>query len=213
MNNITTINTENVNDVIAELNEAFYDIPFENSRFQTENFVIAGSITPARAYRSIGLRMMSKVEALREAKYARLKMDIDIEELQEKIANPETNKFDRRRAELDIQQKLEGLPYTDKLINDAVTELNSLYGHFKALPRYTREEFEEEERVHFEQRLQRQIAGQDGARESLMNMNHDMNNITGFEHNFLLTGEKKLANLLAKPTTENVLSINSTETN
>lgn len=210
MNNIITISQDNVNDVITELNEAFYDIPFENSKFQTDNFVIAGSITPARAYRSIGLRMMSKVEALREAKYARLKMDIDIEELQEKIANPETNKFDRRRAELDIEQKLEAIPYTDKLINDAVVELNQLYVHFKALPKYTREEFEEEERTHFEQRLQRQITGQDGARESLMNMNHDIQNIQGFEENFLLTGEKKLANLLEKPSsteTNNVLSI------
>lgn len=140
--------------------------------------------------------MMSKVEALREAKFSRLRMEIDIEELQEKIANPETNKFDRRRAELDIQQKLEGLPYTDKLINDAIVELNQLYSHFKALPKYTREEFEEEEQFHFEQRLQRQIAGQDGARESLTNMTHDIQNIKGFEQNFLLTGETKLQNLL-----------------
>jgi hypothetical protein len=202
MNNIITISQDNVNDILTELNEAFYDIPFENSKFQTDNFVIAGSITPARAYRSIGLRMMSKIEALREAKYSRKRMEIDIEELQEKIANPETNKFERRRAELDIEQKLESLPYADKLINDAVVELNYLYEHFKALPKYSREEFESEESIHFEQRLQRQIAGQDGARESLMNMNHDIQNIRGFEQNFLLTGERQLANLLEKPTKE-----------
>jgi hypothetical protein len=210
MNSITTINTENVNDIIAELNEAFYNIPFENSQFQTENFVIGGSITPARAYRSIGLRMMSKLEALREAKYSRLRMDIDIEELQEKIANPETNKFDRRRAELEIQQKTEGLTYSNKLINDAVVELNQLYEHFKALPKYSREEFENEESIHFEQRLQRQLAGADGARESLMNMHQDIQNIRGFEENFLLTGERQLANLLEKPAeTVNTLTLNT----
>jgi hypothetical protein len=210
MNSITTINKDNVNDIIDEINTAFYDIPFENSQFQTENFVIAGSITPARAYRSIGLRMMTKLGALREAKYSRLRMDIDIEELQEKIANPETNKFDRRRAEIDIQEKLESLPYTDKLINDAVVELNQLYEHFKALPKYSREEFETEEGIHFEQRLQRQLAGQDGARESLMNMHQDMQNIRGFEENFLLTGERQLANLLEKPPeTVNTLTLNT----
>ncbi|MEM2159361.1 MAG: hypothetical protein QXN55_00190 [Candidatus Nitrosotenuis sp.] len=199
-NEISTVTTENVNDVIEELNKAFYDIPFENSAFQTENFVIAGSITPARAYRSIGLRMMTKLNALREAKYSRMRMDIDIEELQEKINNPNTSKFDRRRAEIDIQEKLESLPYTNKLINDAITELNLLYAHFKALPKYTREQFEKEEAVHFEQRLQRQIQGKDGAVESLINMQHDIKNILGFEENFKLTGENDVLKLLETPT-------------
>jgi hypothetical protein len=102
------------------------------------------------------------------------------------------------RAELDIQEKLEGLPYTDKLINDAVTELNLLYAHFKALPKYSRDEFELEERFHFEQRLQRQIEGKDGARESLINMQHDIQNILGFEENFKLTGENNILKLLEK---------------
>jgi hypothetical protein len=195
---LNCVTTDNVNDVIKELNEAFFDIPFENSAFQTENFVIAGSITPARAYRSIGLRMMTKLNALREAKFHRLRMNIDIDELQEKINNPDTNKFDKMRAELDIQEKLEGLPYTDKLINDAVTELNLLYAHFKALPKYSRDEFELEERFHFEQRLQRQIEGKDGARESLINMQHDIQNILGFEENFKLTGENNILKLLEK---------------
>lgn len=194
---ISQVTTENVNDVIDELNQAFYDIPFENSQFQTENFVIGASITPARAYRAIGLRMSSKLNALREAKYSRLRMDIDIEELQEKVNDPNTNKFDKRRAELDIQEKLEGIPYTDKLINDAVTELNILYKHFKALPKFTRDEFEVEEKLHFEQRLQRQLMGGNGAQESLMNMSTDYNNILGFEENFLLNGEKDVYKQLA----------------
>ena len=92
-----TIDQSNADDVINEINEAFFDIPFENSEFQTENFVIAASITPERAYRAIGLRLQSRLRALQEAKFGAAKEDIDIEELEAKIADPNTNNFDRRR--------------------------------------------------------------------------------------------------------------------
>ena len=59
-------------------------------------------------------------------------------------------------------------------MNDALTELNILYHHFKALPRYTREQFEQGERQHFEVKLQRQAVGMQGALEALENMNTDM---------------------------------------
>jgi hypothetical protein len=170
MTNTALITLDTVNDVVDELQTAFHDIPFENSDFQNENFVIAAQITPERAYRAIGLRMFSKIQALKEAKYGRLKEDIDIEELQAKIADPATSSFDVRRAELDIQQKLENRDYTNKLINDAIHELNLLYTHFNALPKFTREQFESGERSHFEQRLQRQMQGIQGASESLSNM-------------------------------------------
>lgn len=171
---IQTVTNENVNDVLTQVQEAFYDIPFENSQFQTEAFVLAANVTPERTYRSIGLRMHSKLQAVLEAKYARAKEDIDIEELQEKIDNPDTNKFERRRAQLEIEFKLANRPYTDKLMNDALTELNILYSHFKSLPRYTREQFELGEKSHFEVKLQRQAVGMVGAIEALENMNTDL---------------------------------------
>lgn len=182
-NAISTIavTEENYVDIIREIEDAFFDIPFENSAFQTEAFVVAAQITPARAYRAIGLRMQTKLRALEEAKYGRMKDDIDIEELYEKINDPTTSKWDKKRAEIDIQQKLAGRRFADKLINDALQELTVLYKHFKALPRYTREEFEQEERIHFEQRLQRQVAGIEGAKESIVNMIDDMRSIDAFE--------------------------------
>ena len=177
MSDTALITTDTVNDVLNELNIAFKDIPFENSDFQNTNFVVAAQITPERAYRAIGLRMFSKIQALKEAKYGRLKEEIDIEELQAKIANPDTSSFDVRRAELDIQQKLENRSYTDKLIGDAIHELNLLYTHFKALPKYTRDEFEAGEENHFTQRLHRQLQGVSGAAESLTNMTTDVANL------------------------------------
>ena len=178
------VTEENIKSVIQELEDAFFDIPFENSAFQTEAFVIAAQITPERAYRSIGLRMNAKLRALNEAKFGRMKEDIDIEELREKIDDPDTSKWDRMRHEIDIQQKLSNRTFTDKLINDALTELNVLYGHFKTLPKFTRAQFEQGEQRHFEQRLQRQISGISGARESMVNMIDDRRAIGEFEQNY-----------------------------
>jgi hypothetical protein len=187
MNNDVSVSvtTENYKSVIDEIESAFFDIPFENSEFQTNAFVVASQITPARAYRAIGLRMHSKLRALEEAKFGRMKEDIDIEELQEKIQDPNTSKWDRMRAEVDIQQKISSRRFTDKLINDALAELNVLYSHFKVLPKYTRSQFEQEEQFHFTQRLNRQLQGVQGASESLTNMSLDTQLISSFETNYM----------------------------
>lgn len=185
MTTAVMISEENVSDVLAEVQQAFFDIPFENSAFQTENFVIASQITPERAYRAIGLRMHNRIQALLEAKYGRAKEDIDLEELQAKIDNPETSVFDRRRAQLDVEYKLANRKYTDKLINDAICELNILYKHFKSLPKYTRAEFEQGELQHFEERLTRQVRGISGAQESLVNMHNDFGLIKAYEDQVL----------------------------
>lgn len=168
MKNLVT--AENTDDVIKEIEDAFYDIPFENSQFQTEHFVINAQLTPERAYRAIGLRMHNRLRALREAQFSRMREDVDIDELRAKLKLSETNKFDKRRYEIDIQEKLANRAYTDKLINDAIKELNVLYHHFKRLPRFTREQFEAAEHEYFAASLQRQLSGIVGAAESLENM-------------------------------------------
>ena len=190
-NQIQAVTQESVSAVLQEMQTAFYDIPFENSQFQTENFVLAAQVTPERVYRAIGLRMHSKVQAVLEAKHARAKEDIDIEELQAKIDNPDTSEFDRRRAQLDIDFKLANRPYTDKLMNDALTELNILYSHFQKLPRYTREQFELGERKHFDIKLNRQLTGVQGAAEALVNMGQDMPALTVQEQEFQALIENK----------------------
>ena len=173
MNDLTVIS----DDVITEIQTAFYDIPFENSDFQNANFVLAAQITPARAYRAIGLRMSSKLRAIQELKFSRQIEDIDIEELREKIANPDTSSFDRRRAEIEINKKLSSTEYTDKLLNDAIHDLNYMYAEFKKYPRYTREQFEAEESQHFTESLGLQInSNGNGALQSLTNMEHCKSN-------------------------------------
>ena len=182
---ITKITLENSTDVVREIEEAFYDIPFENSQFQTENFVISSQITPERAYRAIGLRMHAKLRALNEAKFGRMKEEIDLDEIEHKLQDLTLNQFDRRRELIKREEILSRRQWTDKLINDAISELNVLYKHFKALPKYTRQQFEQGEHLHFTQRLNRQALGLEGAKESLINMNEDVHAITNYEKQFL----------------------------
>ncbi len=197
----TAITLQNSPDIIREIEQAFYDIPFENSQFQMEHFVIAAQITPERAYRSIGLQMMNKLQALNSAKFVKMKQNVDLDEIEHRLQDPALNEFDKRREEIKKQEILESQSWNDKLINDTLITLNILYSHFKQLPKYTREEFEQGEKLHFEQKLNRSLLGIEGPKESLINMNED---ITALK--YLQT---KLANLL-NPSQEELKNITQT---
>ena len=67
-------------------------------------------------------------------------------------------------------------------MNDAIDELNILYGHFQKLPRYTRAQFEHGEQKHFEIKLARQLQGVAGAQEAIANMVDDLPNIIKLEN-------------------------------
>lgn len=162
--------TTNPESILKEIEEAYAGIPFGNSDFQNRAFVLAAQITPARAYRQIGLRMFDRIQSIKELRYNRAKEDIDIDEKWALIASPDASIYDKRRAELDIQQILDRRNYQDKLLADAITELECLYAEFRRLPRYTREQFEAEERDHFELRLRRQCQIGEGPQASLADM-------------------------------------------
>ena len=179
----TSITVANVPDVLKELEEAFYDIPFENSNFQNQMFVVAAQQTPARAFRAVGLRMFAKIRAIKEASFGIKLQDIDIAENAHKMCLESTSVFDKQRLEIENQKLLESRKWTEKLFNDAIQELNCLYQEFNKLPKFTREGFEAEERVHFQSMLQRHAQGITGAQESLENMNQDVFNLSGLVEN------------------------------
>lgn len=182
----TSITTYNAEDVIKEVEEAYFDIPFDNTDFQTENFVIAAAITPERAYRSIGLRMYSKLQVVRSHIYNNKLLDIEVEELKAKLDDINTSEFDKRRIVLKLQKIEDEAFFQKKLLNDVITELNLLYKHFKALPKYTKEQFEAGERRHYLERLNRQAIGLNGGQESLINMVDDINAMLKFEEDVKL---------------------------
>lgn len=163
-----------ISDVLTELEGAFFDIPFENSDFQNQNFVIAAQLTPARAYRAIGLRMFAKLRAVKEHLYNVQLADIEIEEKEYRMGQEGTSTFDKRRLVVEIAKARDGRSWANKLLNDALRELDCLYAEFKKYPQYTREQFEAEERAHFQARLEHQLrANGNGAVESLLNMQED----------------------------------------
>lgn len=174
-------NIQHTNAALEEIEQAFFDIPFENSNFQNEAFVLASQITPERAYRALGLRMHAKLQALRQNLFAERKRDIQLGELREKLESPDVSKWDKLRAQVEIEEIESSISFTEKLKNDAVVELESLYKHFKALPRYTREQFEAAEHNHFHEKLMRQASGVNGAAESLINMREDIRALTQYE--------------------------------
>lgn len=176
--NIKTI--EHVNLILDEIHEAFFDIPFDNSAYQTEVFVLAASITPERAYRSIGLRMSAKIRALQESQHTLAEHQIDVDETTEKIAAGKLDKFEIRREKIKQEKAIIGLQFSSKLVNDSIIELNILYKHFKALPKFTREQFEAGERRHFTERLTRQHS-LSGDQQSLINMDEDTQALLSFE--------------------------------
>ena len=164
---------EKVQGILDEINNASKEIPFGNSRFQNINFVLQGEITPARAYRHCLLRLNNRLNALKEAYYNLQLENIDIEEMQEQIET--ADKFEKRRLEIKIEQKQTNRIITQKMVDDCIIEINDLYGAFTNLPKFTREEFELEEKEHFKLKLARDVSlaafgGASGALQSLDNM-------------------------------------------
>lgn len=173
---INVIDVSEVGNVLTRLEDAYFDIPFENSDFQNRAFVMASQQTPGRAYRAIGLRMFAKIRAIKEYLIQKERNAIDIEEKEAKIADPATSEFDRRRLRLDIIQIEEGRKWGEKLLNDALRELTCLHQEFVKFPQYTRESFELEEQTHFQAKLTRALQAQ-GPQESLLNMTHDLSQL------------------------------------
>jgi len=169
MKQLTLENTD-TEQALSDLEERFFEIPFENSDFQNKNFIIQGQHTPARAYRAIGLKMFSKLNAIKELKFGREMEDVDIEEHEWVIANSE-DRFAVKRAAINIRKLESGRGYTNKLLNDAIAELNFLHNELQKYPQYTKETFEAEERLHYSKSMEVQInSGGDGAKQSLHNM-------------------------------------------
>lgn len=150
-----------------ELYEKCAEIPFENSIYQDEAFVLNTSYTPARAVRNVGLKLSAKVRALRELEFSLERMKIDLDEIKVKLAHRDLTAFDMRRLDVDRRQKLSGISYTEKLCRDALVEVEYLRAVLAKLPTLTRAEFEAQERSYFQQSLGRQCMGMPEAAKSL----------------------------------------------
>ncbi len=161
--------------LLSEIQDSFLSIPFGNSDFQIANFIVNGAQTPHRAFRAVCLSLRDKILTLNEAYYNQLKFQVDLDELQEKIGDPATEKYARRRMEIDYEQKISQQRDNEKLILDAIHEVEFLYSYWQRLPHPTRAEFEAAEEDYFKISLTKQVLGIDGAVGSLENMGYVLN--------------------------------------
>lgn len=193
---MTKLTLQNTESILEEIKEAFFDIPFGNTKFQTEMFVIAAQITPARAYKTIGMQLLVLIESVKSKLYEHEKEQIKLEQLKEEINSGELNKYEQKIKEIDLKIKENEIDSHKKYLNDAIHEMNVLYAHLQKFPKYTREEFEAQEYLYFEQSLQRQVLGLTGAKEALINMIDDKKTIEQFENLYAQLPDNKKKEML-----------------
>jgi len=128
----------------------YKNVPFGISIFQIQNFT-AGKESPYRRYRHCLLQLHQKTITLKGSQFNRERLDIDIEEINEKLKTAVG--FERRRLEVDLKEKQFNLDGEVKLIEDCLIEVAAYEAILNNLPKFTREEFEQAEQGYWEKRL------------------------------------------------------------
>lgn len=160
-----------IEDIERELLHKCEDVPFGNSLYQSQCFIINQSYTKARALRACGLALNSSIRGLRDLEISQARKTIDIEELEERLKT-ETNPFEVRRIKLTIQEKRSDDAISAKLLKDAIYEIEYFRGVMDKLPKMNREEFELAEPEYYKRTLTRQAIGVGEAQNSLNGMGH-----------------------------------------
>lgn len=174
MTELVTVTPANAVELMKTLNRDFMDIPMGNSKFQTDNFVISAAITPERAWRQVGLQLQTAVQNVHILGLNKRKAEIKRAQLEEKLADPNLDKWERKLLELDLEQFDFNAASHDKAMADALADCNNLLQWYNKFPKYTREQFEEGEFTHFLERSKRQVLNIQGGAESLYNIMHDL---------------------------------------
>ncbi len=141
-------NLEALYETVVDLAE---EVPFGNSDWQNRQGIVNDEKTPARAFRHAALRIMNRLEALRELRFNMRKRDVEIRILERTMA-AEQDDLKRELLQIEIEQKRSADSYTRKLTKDAVREIESLWPVLAAMGKLTREQFEEEERLFYEKK-------------------------------------------------------------
>lgn len=133
-----------IENIQAKVLEIVESVPFGNSDTQNRVAIINREGTPCRALRHAALRIMNRLEAMRECQYSIRRREIEIKILERDLTG-ETDELKRELIALDIEKKRSGDAYTQKLFKDAMREVESLWPVLQAMGTITREQFEVEE--------------------------------------------------------------------
>ena len=203
------LNFENALDILEEVSELSNQIPFGNSKFQTEKFIVASSITPARAYRSILLNLKESLSKI-SSSYDSLRLsEKNFEKEIKKLKAQAKKTKDSLKKEIlnnEIRRMVVAKNLERKTINDLVEESKVLYHHLNKLPKYTREEFEKAEGIYYLESLKRQAMGLTGAKNSLLSMFEDIKALENFEEKYEALPEDQ-KHLLEKITEESLTNL------
>lgn len=134
---------EDLHPIEKEILERMDEIPFGNSEFQIKKFVLCHA-GDARNYRQVLLEMKEKYEALKKCEFRRRKLFIKRERA-EKERLETSDDFRKRELDIEMEEVDFELLLEDKLVKDALVELNFYYNTIKSLPKMQRKEFEEME--------------------------------------------------------------------
>jgi hypothetical protein len=143
----TMVDVKIINEIIEQMDS----VPFGNSAFQNR-FLTDGHESPERRKRVVLLQLDARIEALQQARFSLDRQLIDIDELRIKMEQT-TDRFEKRRLEVDLDEKLWAMGKNKKLIKDAMIEVATFHEELKTLPSFTREEFEKAELPYWETRF------------------------------------------------------------
>lgn len=171
MSNI--INIEKYSNTISDITQRSQEIPFGNSKWQMDS-LIASEGTPERAYRHLLLNFHKRYNDLKSCSIGRRKSENKIKQIQKKL---ETEQDDLIREELilEIEEIMCSWEYENKLAKDCVVELEYMLSIINKLPRFTKEDFENGEKLHFK----------------LKNVDINMNLVESIKNNLLLDNHKE----------------------
>lgn len=139
------------------------EVPFGNSDWQNRHTIVNEELTPYRAYRHSALRIINRFNALREAYYSLKEKEIESQEQRDILSRPWWKKgairsdYERRRVLLKIEKAEGEMPWTRKLISDAINEITCLLPVVTAIGPLPRDEFESQEHEHFEKKLNKTL--------------------------------------------------------
>lgn len=140
-------------DRVEEIKQMMWDIPFGNTAFQIKAFL--REYTPERQLRMILLQMNEKITSLEKYKLNCQRIELDLEEFEEKIAASEGRA--KQRLEIDLIEKRMDHKASMKLVNDTVAEVQTydvLLKEVQALVgAVSRDSFEGAEQKYWELRL------------------------------------------------------------
>ena len=144
------MSSPNPKAAIHKLQKLMRSVPFGMSVYQIEKFN-RGMETPERLYRNCLLQLNQKMRALKECEFRRKRYEIDLEEIEEKLKDAEG--FEKRRLEIDRDEKTFNLNEEIKFIEDCYIECRTYENILDGLPEFTREQFENAEGEYWEKKL------------------------------------------------------------